>query len=244
LTILPGAYILSFIRTIEEMPTEAHRTFKDALYAQFARIGHAVSTPKRIEMLDLLGQSERTVADLADLTATPVKNTSAHLRALRAAGLVETRKDGPRVFYRLAGDGVHEFLRELQSLAHTRLADVERVTQQYLDGRDELEPISGRELERRIREGDVTVIDVRPREEYEAGHITGALSVPVEDLKRGRSAPPKSREVVAYCRGRYCVYAVEAVTLLRKRGYRARRLVDGLPGWRDEGRKVAVGSSV
>jgi len=224
------------------MPIEAHRTFKDALYAQFARIGHAVSTPKRIEMLDLLGQSERTVAELADLTATPVKNTSAHLRALRAAGLVETRKDGPRVFYRLAGDSVHEFLRELQRLAHTRLADVERVTQQYLDGRDELEPISARELERRIREGNVTVIDVRPREEYEAGHIAGALSVPVEDLKRGRSAPPKSKEVVAYCRGRYCVYAVEAVTLLRKRGYRARRLVDGLPGWRDEGRKVAVGS--
>jgi rhodanese-related sulfurtransferase/DNA-binding transcriptional ArsR family regulator len=224
------------------MPIESHRTFKDALYAQFARIGHAVSTPKRIEMLDLLGQSERTVAELADLTATPVKNTSAHLRALRGAGLVETRKDGPRVFYRLAGDGVHEFLRELQSLAHARLADVERVTQQYLDGRDELEPISGRELERRIREGNVTVIDVRPREEYAAGHITGALSVPVEDLKRGRSAPPKAREVVAYCRGRYCVYAVEAVTLLRQRGYRARRLVDGLPGWRDEGRKVAVGS--
>ena len=220
------------------MPAETNRTFKDALYAQFARIGHAVSTPKRIEMLDLLGQSERTVADLAELTVTPVKNTSAHLRALRAAGLVETRKDGPHVFYRLADDGVHEFLRELQSLAHARLADVERVTQQYLDGRDEMEPVSARELERRIRDGDVTVIDVRPSEEYEAGHIPGALSVPVEQLKRGRSAPPKSREVVAYCRGRYCVYAVEAVTLLRKRGYRARRLMDGFPAWRDEGRKV------
>jgi rhodanese-related sulfurtransferase/DNA-binding transcriptional ArsR family regulator len=224
------------------MPTNSHRTFKDALYTQFARIGHAVSTPKRIEMLDLLGQSERTVADLAKLTATPVKNTSAHLRALRAAGLVETRKEGQHVFYRPAGEGVHEFLRELQTLAHSRLADVERVTQLYLDGRDELEPVSARELERRIREGDVTVIDVRPREEYEAGHITGALSVPVEELKHGRSSPPKSREVVAYCRGRYCVYAVEAVTLLRKRGYRARRLVDGLPGWRAEGRRVAVGA--
>ena len=224
------------------MPADTHRNFKDALYAQFARIGHAVSTPKRIEMLDLLGQAERTVADLAELTATPVKNTSAHLRALRAAGLVETRKDGPHVFYRLADEHVHEFLRELQSLAHARLADVERVTRLYLDGRDELEPVSARELERRIREGDVTVIDVRPREEYEAGHITGALSVPVDQLKRDRSSPPKSREVVAYCRGRYCVYAVEAVTLLRKRGYRARRLVDGLPSWRDEGRKVAIGS--
>jgi rhodanese-related sulfurtransferase/DNA-binding MarR family transcriptional regulator len=221
---------------------DAHRTFKDALYAQFARIGHAVSTPKRIEILDLLGQSERTVADLAELTATPVKNTSAHLRALRTAGLVETTKDGQHVVYRLADERVHEFLRELQGLAHARLADVERVTQLYLDGRDELEPVSARELERRMREGDVTVIDVRPREEYEAGHIPGALSVPVKQLKRGRAAPPKSREVVAYCRGRYCVYAVEAVTLLRKRGYRARRLLDGLPGWRDGGGKVAAGA--
>lgn len=224
------------------MSVDAHRTFKDALYAQFARIGHAVSTPKRIEILDLLGQAERTVADLAELTATPVKNTSAHLRALRTAGLVETRKDGPHVFYRLADERVHKFLRELQRLAHARLADVERVTQLYLDGRDELEPVSARELERRIREGDVTVIDVRPREEYEAGHIPGALSVPVDQLKRGRAAVPKAREVVAYCRGRYCVYAVEAVTLLRKRGYRARRLLDGLPGWRGEGHKVAAGA--
>lgn len=224
------------------MPSDTHRPFKDALYAQFARIGHAVSTPKRIEILDLLGQAERTVADLAELTATPVKNTSAHLRALRAAGLVETRKHPPHVFYRLADERVHEFLRELEGLAHARLAEVERVTQLYLDGRDELEPVSARELDRRMREGDVTVIDVRPREEYEAAHIPGALSLPIEHLKRGRAAPPKSREVVAYCRGRYCVYALEAVTLLRKRGYRARRLADGLPSWRDEGRKVAAGA--
>jgi rhodanese-related sulfurtransferase len=219
-----------------------HRDFKDALYAQFARIGHAVSTPKRIELLDLLGQAERTVADLARWTETPIKNTSAHLRALRSAGLVETRKEGAHVVYRLADERVHEFVRQLQALAHARLADVERVTQLYLDGRDELEAVSARELERRMRAGDVTVIDVRPREEYEAGHIPGALSAPIDQLKRGRAGPPKAREVVAYCRGRYCVYAMEAVTLLRKRGYRARRLVDGLPGWREEGRRSVAGA--
>jgi rhodanese-related sulfurtransferase/DNA-binding MarR family transcriptional regulator len=233
--------ILMVVRTLEHMPADSHRIFKDTLYAQFARIGHAVSTPKRIEILDLLGQSERSVADLAELTATPVKNTSAHLKALRTAGLVETRRDGQHVVYRLADRRVHEFLRQLQALAHARLADVERVTHLYLDGRDEMQPVSARELERRMKTGDVTVIDVRPREEYEAGHIPGALSVPVEDLRRGRAALPKSKEVVAYCRGRYCVYALDSVNLLRKRGYRARRLEPGLPGWRDEGRSVAVG---
>ncbi len=217
-----------------------HRPFKDALYAQFARIGHAVSTPKRIEMLDLLAQSERTVADLARLTDTPVKNASAHLRALRQAGLVETRKDGPFVYYRLADGQIHEFVRNLQALAHARFAEVQRVTEQYLDGRDDLEGVSAGELERRIRAGHVTVIDVRPRAEYDSGHIAGALSLPVEELRRRRAPLPKSREVVAYCRGRYCVYAVEAVAILRRKGYRARRLIEGFPGWRAEGRKVAV----
>lgn len=222
------------------MPADARRQLKDALYAQFARIGHAVSTPKRLELLDLLGQAERTVAELAEQTATPMKNTSAHLRVLRLAGLVDTRRNGPHVVYRLSDQRVHDFLRELQGLAHERLAEVDRVARQYLDERDEMEAISASELERRLRAGDITVIDVRPREEFAAGHIPGALSVPIEQLKRGRSAPPKAREVVAYCRGRYCVYAVEAVTLLRKRGYRARRLMDGLPAWRNEGRSVAI----
>lgn len=227
------------------MSSAASRRFKDAVYAQFARIGHAVSTPKRIELLDLLGHTERTVADLAQETATPIKNTSAHLRALRQAGLVETRREGPHVIYRLVDKRVHEFVRQLQALAHARFAEVERMTQLYVKGRDELEPVSGRELARRIQAGNVIVIDVRPREEYEAGHIPGALSVPVDHLKRGRRSRtvlPKSREVVAYCRGRYCLCAVEAITLLRKRGYRARRLADGLPGWRREGRRIALGA--
>lgn len=209
-----------------------HRRFKDAVYAQFARVGHAIAAPKRLELLDLLGQSERTVAELAREIATPVKNTSAHLRALRLAGLVETRRDGPFVHYRLASHDVHALVRDLESLAHERLADVERVTQRYLDRRDTMEPITARELERRMRRGDVTVIDVRPRAEYDTAHIPGALSLPIDDLKRGRARVPFGREVIAYCRGRYCVYAVEAVTLLRKHGHRARRLADGLPGWR------------
>lgn len=215
-----------------------HSPFKDGLYAQFARIGHAVSTPKRIEMLDLLAQAERSVADLADLTATPIKNTSAHLRALRHAELVDTRKDGPFVYYRLADREVHDFVRKLQALAQARFAEVDRLTRLYLDGRDALEAISARELDRRLRDGDITLIDVRPRAEYDAGHIPGALSVPVDQLKRGRSVVPKAREVVAYCRGRYCVYAVDAVALLRKRGYRARRLAEGLPGWRAAGHRL------
>jgi len=219
------------------MSTE-HRRFKDGLYAQFARIGHAVSTPKRIELLDLLAQAERTVADLAELTDTPIKNTSAHLRTLRQAGLVDTRKDGQFVFYRLADPEVHALVRQLQTVAHARFGEVERMTHLYLDGRDELQGVSVRELERRLRDGDVTLIDVRPREEFEAGHIPGALSVPIDQLRRGRVDIPRTREVVAYCRGRYCVYAVDAVTLLRKRGHRARRLTEGFPAWRRLGRRI------
>ena len=191
-------------------------------------------------MLDLLAQGERSVAKLAEAVATPLKNTSAQLRVLQAAGLVEARRDGLQVFYRLADDGVHELVRDLQALAHTRFAEVERIAAAYIDGRDELEPVTARELERRLRAGDVTVIDVRPREEYEAGHVPGALSMPIATLARESKALPLDREIVAYCRGRYCVYALEAVTFLRRRGYRAQRLDEGLPGWRAGGRRVAV----
>jgi rhodanese-related sulfurtransferase len=218
-----------------------HRDFKDPLYAQFARIGHAVSAPKRIELLDLLGQGEKTVETLAEQTATPVKNTSAHLRVLRQAALVETRRDGSYVYYRLASPDVSDFLRRLQMLARGRLAEVERVAQLYVDGRDELEPVSLRELRRRMREGDVTVIDVRPEDEFRAGHVPGALSIPLAQLKRRMAEIPKRREVVVYCRGPYCVYSVEAVGILRKHGYRARRAEEGLPDWRANGLPVGAG---
>ena len=163
----------------------AHRDFKDPLYAQFARIGHAVSAPKRIELLDLLSQGEKTVEQLATQSDTPVKNTSAHLRALRQARLVETRRAGPHVHYRLADDDVFRFLRCLQTLGRSRLAEVEQVTAAFLTSRDELEPVTSRELRRLMRDGEVTVLDVRPREEYEAGHITNAISVPWPSSRTG-----------------------------------------------------------
>ena len=215
-----------------------HREFKDALYAQFARIGHALASPRRIELLDLLGQGEKTVEVLAEQTATAIKNTSAHLRVLRHARLVETRRDGTYMHYRLADDDVSMVLRTFQSLGHRRLADVQHVVHLYLDGRDKLEAVTLKELRRLIRGGEVTVVDVRPAEEFHAGHIPGALSIPVPELKRRLREIPKDRDVIAYCRGRYCVYSLEAVTLLRKQGYRARRAEEGLPDWRAAGLPV------
>ncbi len=219
-----------------------HREFKDALYAQFARIGHALASPKRIELLDLLGQGEKTVEALAAQVATPVKNTSAHLRVLRQARLVETRRDGTYVYYRLADDDVFALLRSLETLAHGRLAEVEQVVRSHLDGKDELAPVTLKDLRRLLRDGDVTVVDVRPADEYQAGHIPGAVSMPVPELRRGLGELPRDREVIAYCRGRYCVYSLDAVTLLRKHGYRARRAHEGLPDWKAAGLPVEAGA--
>jgi rhodanese-related sulfurtransferase/DNA-binding transcriptional ArsR family regulator len=218
----------------------AQREFKDALYAQFARIGHALASPKRIELLDLLAQGERTVEALAEQIATPLKNTSAHLQVLRQAQLVETRRDGTYVHYSLAGDDVLGLLRTLEALGHARLADVQQVVHAYLDRHDGFEPVTFKELQRLMRQDGVTVIDVRPAEEYDAGHIPGALSVPVAELKRRLREIPKTREVIAYCRGQYCVYSIDAVTLLRQHGYRARRTHEGLPDWKLAGLPVEV----
>ena len=218
-----------------------HREVKDPLYEQFARIGHAIGSPRRIELLDLLAQGEKTVELLAEQSAMTVKNASAHLRVLRQARLVETRREGTWVHYRLASDDVFDLLRALQSVARDRLAEVERVANLYLTQRDELEPVGRDELRRLVREGEVTLLDTRPRGEYEAGHIPGALSVPVAELERRLAEIPRDREVIAYCRGPYCVYSLEAITLLRARGYRARRAEHGLPEWRREGLPVGVG---
>lgn len=220
-----------------------HRAFKDALYAQFARIGHALASPKRIELLDLLAQGEKTVEDLARHLAMSLKNTSAHLRVLRQAHLVETRRDGTYVHYRLAAGDVFALLRTLETLGHHRLADVQHVVRAYLDGQDDLDPVTFDELRRLMRDADVTVIDVRPPAEFAAGHIPGALSVPVPDLRRRLKELPKRREIIAYCRGRYCVYALDAVRLLRRHGYRARRAEEGLPDWKAAGHAVEVGAA-
>lgn len=214
---------------------------KDGLYTQFARIGKAVAHPKRIELLDLLCQGERSVEVLAEAAAMSVTNTSAHLRVLRESRLVITRKEGTRVFYRLADDAVCQFFINLRDLASDRYAEVDRIVRDYFEARDQLEPIDRKELLERADQGEVVVLDVRPREEYEAGHIPGAVSVPLKELRRRMASLPRDAEIVAYCRGPYCVLAPQALELLRRRGFRVRRLEDGFPEWRQAGLPVAVG---
>jgi rhodanese-related sulfurtransferase len=215
-----------------------NRTFKDAIYEQFARLGKAVSAPKRLELLDLLCQGPKTVEVLAEHAALSIANTSQHLQVLRAARLVEAEKQGLHVEYRLAGEDVCEFFLALRTLAEGRLAEIELVTREYLARRNAMETVARDELLRRVKSGEVTVLDVRPSEEYRAGHIPGAVSMPLGELKARFKELPKNREVVAYCRGPYCVFAVEAVELLRKKGFTAHRLQEGVPDWRSRGWRV------
>ena len=217
------------------------RTVKDGLYEQFARIGKAVAHPKRIELLDLLCQSERSVEVLAEAAAMGVTNTSAHLRVLREARLVETRKEGTRVFYRLADETVCGFFLSLRDLARERFAEVEQVVRDYFEAHDEFDPVGRAELLARADDGDVIVLDVRPREEYEAGHIPGAISIPLGELEQRLTSLPRDADIVAYCRGPYCVLAPQALELLQRHGFRARRLEEGLPEWRRAGLPVTVG---
>ncbi|HZT64201.1 MAG TPA: metalloregulator ArsR/SmtB family transcription factor [Acidimicrobiales bacterium] len=217
------------------------REAKDALYEQFARAAKAVASPKRIELLEVLAQGEHTVEALAQYAAMGVTNTSAHLQVLRRARLVETRKEGTKVFYRLAGDEVATFLVALRDLARGRLAEVDRIVSDYFVARDSLEPVSRAELIERAGRGDVVILDVRPAEEFAAGHIPGALSVPLDRLDAALARLPRRAQIVAYCRGPYCVMAPQAVERLRARGYKARRLAEGMPEWRLAGLPVAVG---
>ncbi len=222
-----------------------NRCFKDTIYEQFARIGKAVSSPRRLELLDLLCQCPRTVEALARETGQSLANTSRHLQVLRAARLVEGEKQGLYVTYRLADEEVCGFYRALRALAESRLAEVERVTRESLDRlgyeRGMMEPVDRVVLLERVRRGKVTVLDVRPREEYEAGHVPGALSVPLREIETVLARLPRDQEIVAYCRGPYCVLAVEVVAMLRARGFRAVRMEEGVPDWRAMGFPVAVG---
>jgi rhodanese-related sulfurtransferase/DNA-binding transcriptional ArsR family regulator len=218
------------------------RTTKTELNEQFARIGKALASPRRIELLDLLAQGERSVETLAAETNMSVTLTSSHLQALRRARLVDTRREGPRIFYRLSGDDVYALLTALRAVAHDRLAEVDRVLRDYFGAADSLEPIDRDELVRRARAGDVVLLDLRPREEYEAGHIPGAVSIPLDDLEERLALLPPRAEIVAYCRGPYCVMAPRGIAILRRHGYRVRRLEDGVGDWRLAGLPVAVGT--
>ena len=218
-----------------------NRAFKDAIYEQFARIGKAVSSPKRLELLDLLCQGPRTVEVLAKESGQAVANASQHLQVLRASRLVETEKKGLFVTYRLADSAVCEFFRAMRILAESRLAEVEQIKRQFLEGREGMEPVDREELLALVRQEAVTVLDVRPVEEFKAGHVAGALSIPLKELKLRLSELPRDQEIIAYCRGPYCVLSVAAVEFLRAEGFQAIRIEEGIQDFRAMGFSIAVG---
>jgi rhodanese-related sulfurtransferase len=219
----------------------ADRHAKDALFDAFAEVAKAMASGRRAEIIDVLAQGERSVEELASEISQSVANTSHHLKALARAGLVTSRRDGTRIFYRLASEHVSRLWAAMRDVAGEHVAGIERLAEAYLGDRDQLEAISREELTGRLKRGDLVVLDVRPAPEYEAGHIAGARSLPHTELRRRLRGLPKDAEVVAYCRGPYCVYADDAVRELRRRGYTARRLEDGFPEWKDAGLPVAAG---
>jgi rhodanese-related sulfurtransferase len=225
------------------MDPAVKRRFKDALFEEFARIGKAMASPRRLELVELLAQGERTVDELANETSQPIANTSQHLQVLRQAQLVETRRQGTYIYYRLADEGVSRLWIALRDVGDSRLAEVSRLVGAYLEDRRIFQAIDCQELRRRIREGNAVVLDVRPAVEYEAGHIAGARSIPLNELAERLRELPKSKTIVAYCRGPYCVFADEAVTILSVNGFRALRLQGGFPDWQLEGGKVAQAAS-
>jgi rhodanese-related sulfurtransferase len=216
-----------------------NRAFKDAIYEQFARIGKAVSSPKRLELLDLLCQGPRTVEVLAKESGLTVANASQHLQVLRAARLVAAEKEGLFVRYRLADQTVCEFFRAMRVLAESRLAEVEQIKRRFLEGREGMEPVDRQALLELVRNEAVTVLDVRPVEEYNAGHIPGAISIPLKELQLRLMDLPRDQEIVAYCRGPYCVLSIQAVEMLRAQGFQAVRLEEGIQDLRALGFSIA-----
>jgi rhodanese-related sulfurtransferase len=216
----------------------SHRAFKNSVYEQLARIGKAVSSPRRLELLDLLCQAPRTVESLAKEASLSVASASQHLKVLHAARLVEAEKRGLYVTYRLAGPEVGDFFRAMRLLAEFRLAEIERVLHRYVKRKEPVESLDRKALLERVARGEVTVLDVRPAEEYRAGHIPGALSVPLDELESRLARLPRHQEIVAYCRGPYCLLAMEAVERLREHGFQATRLEDSILDWRARGLEV------
>jgi len=211
---------------------------KERLYQAIGRVAAALGSAGRLQILEFVAQGERSVDALAAMTGLSVANTSKHLQALRQAGLVNARKEGLRVYYSIAGDDVSLLLSSLRGVAEHRAADVDKLLQAWLAHRDELDPVPAREVLARLKNGLITVLDVRPAEEYAAGHLPGAINVPVDRLEKYLSKLPKRKEVLAYCRGPYCLMSFEAVEKLRKRGFKAKRLENGYPEWRAAGLPV------
>ena len=211
---------------------------KHQVLKEIALVAKAMGHPSRLDLLELLAQAERSVDDLAGVAGLTTANTSQHLQYLRRGGLVTSTKRGLHVFYRLAGDDVIDLIRALRRSTERHIAEVDRIVSGYFNERDSLEAISRQELLRRIKEGLVTVLDVRPSEEYASGHLPGAVGMPVKELKKRLGELPKRQEIIAYCRGPYCVFAFEAVATLRKKGFKARRLEEGYPEWKAAGLPV------
>jgi rhodanese-related sulfurtransferase len=222
------------------MQPDEKRAFKNQLYEQFARLGKALANPHRLELLDVLAQCERTVEALAQETGLSVANASQHLQVLRTAHLVEVRREGVSMYYRMADESVFRMWQAMRTVGEAQLAEIDRVVQMFLQDRTRLQPIDAQELLQSLSDDQVIVLDVRPAEEYAAGHLPLARSIPVTELEARLAELPVDREIVAYCRGPYCVFADEAVAILRARGYQAHRLEQGLPEWRTLGLPVEV----
>lgn len=217
---------------------ESSRGVKATLHESFAEVAKAAAHPHRLALLEQLAQGERNVDTLADRVGLAIANTSQHLQSMRRAGLLAARREGKFTLYRLADDSVLALLDAIGAVAERNVAEVKAVVTGYFNARDDMEPVSRRELKKRMAAGTVTVLDVRPAEEFALGHVPGAVNIPTAELKRRLSELPRGKEIVAYCRGPYCVFAFEAVAALRGAGYRARRLEDGLPHWRAAGLPV------
>ena len=231
-------YSIEQLKTETKMDPDRKRSFKNEVYDQFARMGKAFSSASRLELIDLLAQRERTVDELAEETEMSVANTSRHLQVLKKERLVRRRKEGTRAYYRLAGPEVYRAWRAMRAMAESRLSEIEETVQRYLTDRDQLEALSPKELEERLDRDDVIVVDVRPEEEYETGHIPGARSIPVDQIEEHLDELPEDKDIVAYCRGPYCVYSDDAVRHLQEEGRTAYRLTEGLPDWAVTGRTV------